>query len=93
MIDREKISQIEQLLATGHSQRKIARLAGVSRNTVATVADRLSHAQTAAEEALSPTRCPNCGGMVYLPCRLCSVRAVMERRRLRRAWLKRAYTS
>jgi hypothetical protein len=74
------------LLAEGNlSQRKIARLTGISRGTVGAIAagkrpDYPSSRRAAEDEpgepAGPPRRCPGCGGMVYMPCRLCAARAL-----------------
>lgn len=82
--------RIRTLLLEGRlSQREIARLTGTSRSTVAAIADghrNGSLRQTADDRtayfstASRPRRCPQCGGMVFMPCHLCRVRAyAMER--------------
>jgi transcriptional regulator with XRE-family HTH domain len=84
MLAPSMVGEIRRLLADDKlSQRKIARRTGVSRGTVAAIAagrrpdyERLRAARQ--EDALEPTgplmRCPQCGGKVYLPCRLCHAR-------------------
>jgi transcriptional regulator with XRE-family HTH domain len=85
MIAQALVNDVRRLLAEGHlSQRKIARVLGVSRGTVGAIATgrrpdfgRL-HGATEEEEFAPtgpPARCPGCGGMVYMPCRLCRARA------------------
>jgi transcriptional regulator with XRE-family HTH domain len=84
MIAQTIVTEVRRLLADETlSQRKIARLMGVSRGTVGTIAagkrpdyEMLRPAQEddRDEPAGPPERCPGCGGMVYLPCRLCRVR-------------------
>jgi len=85
------VDQIRGLLTAGRlSQRKIAEGIGVSRGTVNAIArgrrpDYVARrAASAAEFTPSgpPVRCPGCGGMVQMPCLLCHVRAVKQRRRL-----------
>jgi len=81
MIAAHLAEQVEQLLAEGKlSQRKIARLTGVSRGTVGAIASgrrrlRPKRISLWEEEAdipeVPPQRCPSCGGMVYMRCRLC----------------------
>jgi transcriptional regulator with XRE-family HTH domain len=81
MIAAHLVEQIEQLLAEGKlSQRKIARLTGVSRGTIGAIASGRRQARPRRislwEDELEvpdtpPQRCPGCGGMVYMPCRLC----------------------
>jgi len=91
MIATEKIERIQELLEEGRvSQRKIARLVGVSRGTVGAVAAGRRRAtpcscrpsETEAFDVTGPLeRCPGCGGLVYMPCLACRVRSMGERRR------------
>jgi transcriptional regulator with XRE-family HTH domain len=84
MIAPTLITEVRRLLAEGKlSQRKIAQVTGVSRGTVGAVAAgkrpdyetlRGLYDEAEGEPAGPPERCPGCGGMVYLPCRLCRVR-------------------
>jgi hypothetical protein len=83
MIELIKIKEAERLLAEGKlSFRKIALAVGISRATVGGIAagkrpdyEARQRARAAAREPLGPlARCPGCGGLVYTPCRLCSVR-------------------
>jgi hypothetical protein len=86
MIASTVVQQIRHLLEEGDlSQRKIARRLGVSRGTVNAIAQGRRPDYAAAdggrsEDVFSPTvpprRCPGCGGMVYMPCLLCHIRAV-----------------
>ena len=84
MIAPKTVAEVRRLLTEGElSQRKIAGLTGVSRGTVAAIAsgrrpdyDTLSPRANDPDEPTGPAeRCPGCGGMVYLPCRLCLVRS------------------
>ncbi len=94
MIPPSVVNQIKRLLAEGnHSQRKIARMMGVSRGTVNAIArgkrrdyERSpSERETELEEPTGPPeRCPGCGGLVYMPCRLCRVRKLVAERRVAR---------
>ena len=89
MIARAKVKDIEDLVVEGRlSQRKIARLTGISRATVGAIAagkrpdyddrHRLRQLELA-EEPLGPReRCSGCGGMVYMPCGLCRVRRIKD---------------
>ena len=109
MIAPAKVKEIEDLIAEGRlSQRKIARLTGISRATIGAIAagrrpdyderHRLRQLELA-EEPLGPRqRCPGCGGVVYMPCRLCRVRRIKSqeqaalkfyRREARKAALRR----
>jgi hypothetical protein len=84
MVAPELINCIEQLLIDGKlSYRKIARLTGVSRGTVGVIASRRWQKwpypirfweEDAPVSDTPPERCPECGGMVYMPCRLCRAR-------------------
>jgi len=89
MIDQDKVALIERLLSNEKlSQRKIAKMTGVSRSTVAGIADGSRPDYSARqgrkievdeqEPAGPPVRCPGCGGRVYAPCRLCHVRRLKE---------------
>ncbi|MHB1033877.1 MAG: hypothetical protein ACYC35_02710 [Pirellulales bacterium] len=84
------VQEVQRLLAEGRlSQRKIALAAGVARATVGAIASGARPDYTCPEpvdddefpEILGPLgRCPSCGGLVYMPCRLCRVRAWKEGR-------------
>ena len=89
MIAQAKINEIERLLAAGElSQRKIAKMVGISRSVVGAIAagTRPDYEALRREreesfpEPLGPLgRCGGCGGMVYTPCRLCRIRLIKER--------------
>ena len=90
MISEDTVNEIKRLLAEGRlSQRKIARMTGVSRGTVGAIANgrrcdrpRLPvDGDDEGEPTGPPERCPKCGAMVYPPCRLCRLREVVARRR------------
>src|SRR5262245_52659293 len=97
MIAVEMVLEIRRLLATGNlSQRRIARLTGISRATIGSIASgkRPDYEPRPRDEELDrpigpPVRCPNCGGRVYLPCRLCRVRAIKRRELERKKHLAR----
>jgi transcriptional regulator with XRE-family HTH domain len=81
MIAPALVAEVKRLLAEGKlSQRKIARQTGVSRGSVALIAQgkRPDYPPRRDEEELfpvgPPARCPTCGAMVYPPCRLCRLR-------------------
>jgi hypothetical protein len=84
MIEPQLVEQVERLLAEGKlSYRKIARFTGVSRGTIGAIASGRRRIQPRRmffweDEPMvpdvPPQRCPDCGGMVYLPCRLCRTR-------------------
>ncbi|MBX7168449.1 MAG: helix-turn-helix domain-containing protein [Pirellulales bacterium] len=90
MLSPELVLEIRRLLAEGRlSQRKIAKQLGVSRATVGAIASgkrpdyapRLPREDEPLRPTGPPRRCPRCGGMVYLPCRLCQVRDIKQRDR------------
>ncbi len=82
MIAQHKVEQVRYLLSQGVSQRKIARIVGISRGTVVAIAHGKRRDAPEPDELDGwpahgePRRCPGCGGMVYLPCRLCHVRSL-----------------
>lgn len=89
MIEPKVVEQIQQLLAEEKlSHRKIAQLTGVSRGTIGAIATgkrcirpRMMYPWD--EEPLvpdiPPRRCPDCGGMVYMPCRVCLTQKAMDK--------------
>ena len=84
MIAADLIAEIQRLLAEGKlSQRKIAKLTGVSRGTIGAVANGKRELRPREVDCWEaglepqpgpPQHCPGCGGLVYLPCRLCRTR-------------------
>jgi transcriptional regulator with XRE-family HTH domain len=92
MIEPAKIKEVERLLATSqYSQRKIAKLTGVSRAIISDIATGKRpdyEARRAARKEMEkgfggpPRRCPTCGALVYMPCQLCRVREISEHRRV-----------
>jgi hypothetical protein len=89
MIAPHLVAQVEQLLAEGKSShRKIARITGVSRGTIGAIASgrrciRPRPTWPWEDEPLvpdtPPRRCPDCGGMVYMPCRACRARKAISK--------------
>ncbi len=84
MIAPSLVEEVKRLLVEGKlSQRKIARRTGVSRGSVAMIAQgkRPDYPPRRDEEDLvpvgPPARCPSCGAMVYQPCRLCRLRELL----------------
>jgi transcriptional regulator with XRE-family HTH domain len=88
MLAAAKVEEAKRLMIEGKlSQRKVAKLLGMSRATVSAIASgkrpdyearRLALAVD--EEPSGPIeRCPTCGGRVYMPCRLCRVRRLKAR--------------
>ena len=95
MIDPALEGQIRRLLAAGRTQRAVSRMTGVCRETVGAIArgrlDRNARqAQRDAEQVTSlpgpPRRCPTCGGIVKMPCRLCHTRELKAGGRLPRVF-------
>lgn len=83
MIARSIVNEVRRLLAEGkRSHRKIAQMTGISRGSVGAIASgrRPDYAacqreEDSCDEPLGPpARCPGCGGMVTMPCRLCRAR-------------------
>lgn len=93
MIAAEVIEEVQRMLVTGkHSCREISRRTRVSRSTIERIAkgERLAHcptgdfAGTQIERSTVAERCPDCGGMVYLPCLPCDAKLFRERRQVMR---------
>ncbi len=88
MLSATVVEEVKRLLAAGcHSQRQIARMLAISRGSVATIASgkrrerprKTNHDPWESDPWIGPRRrCPDCGGQVYLPCRLCGVRRLVE---------------
>jgi transcriptional regulator with XRE-family HTH domain len=88
MIAPEKVTEVARLLSDGvWSQRRIAKIVGVSRAVVGEIAAgtrpdyearRLAREEELHEPLGPKARCPSCGGTVYLPCRLCKIRAAKD---------------
>jgi transcriptional regulator with XRE-family HTH domain len=86
MIPACKVVEVQRLLSEeGLSQRQIAIRAGVSRQTVAAIADgsrpyydalrRQQQLRAAEDDLTAPVeRCTGCGGRTHMPCRLCRLR-------------------
>ncbi len=83
MLALSMVAEIRRLLAEDKlSQRKIAKLTGISRGTVGAIArgrrpDYEPQPKTEDEfdrPSGPPQQCATCGGMVYMPCRLCALR-------------------
>ncbi len=93
-----KIKEAERLLSQGNlSQRRIAKEVGISRATVGAIAsgtrpdyEAMRLARAADNQPLGPlARRPDCGGMAFMPCRLCRVRKKKEIERERLASFRR----
>jgi hypothetical protein len=97
MIVPEMVVEVRRLLAMGRmSQRQIARSTGISRATISAIASgKRPDYQTRVRDDEPerpigpPVRCPGCGGRVYIPCRLCRIRAVKRRELERKKHLAR----
>lgn len=86
----ELIRRILTLLAEKHySQRMIAKILGVSRGLVSSVASRkqtlLRHHVVDVEHTFQfphgkPQRCPSCGVLVQMPCLACQIRQMRNLR-------------
>ncbi len=88
MLDPSVVEEVRRLLAEGKlSQRKIAKHIGISRATVGAIASGkrpdYKPRPPSDDDLFRPTgpprRCPGCGGMVHLPCRLCHVRELKDK--------------
>lgn len=84
MISLAKIGRVRAMLAEEkrRSFGVIAKACGVSRTAVARIATGkpMLVELLMVHDGPAPQRCAGCGGMVYMPCKLCRVRAWMARR-------------
>ena len=86
MIATAKVQEVERLLAENRwSQRKIAKMVGISRAVVGAIAagtrpDYDARRMARDDDDSVPNgpveRCQGCGARVYMPCRLCKIRAL-----------------
>jgi len=89
VIKGEVVEQIQRLLAEGVSRRQVAKLTGVSRQTVNDIASgrrpdyaalRRAREERTRKRAGPVKRCPGCGHLVRTPCLICEARFGSERR-------------
>lgn len=86
----QTIHRVEQLLNEGHSQRKVARITGVSRSTVNRVAtgrrpdlaalrrQREEEKEEHVQRCGPICRCRECGYLVEMPCLVCRARKALD---------------
>ena len=91
MLPTALIMEVRRLLDRRElTYREISKRLGVSRGLITAMANgqRGNHGRDPGDETptssprrelTSPMRCPECGGLVYPPCRLCAVRAIRAR--------------
>lgn len=70
-ITPELVEEIERLFADETSVNTIVKRYGIGWETAASIRDGLHRHQ---QERADYLRCPECGGMVILPCRACGLR-------------------
>jgi hypothetical protein len=77
MLTNKQIQIVIDLLNQGISYRKIQALSGVSKGTVSNIANGKvtieSKRMSPVEFVGPPVRCPECGRLVYPPCRACFI--------------------
>jgi len=91
MIHCDIIAEARRLLVDGASYRAVARRLGISRGTVWMIATGKRGNYPARDKAPEPgidsslpkSRCPECGGMVEIPCVVCRTRREMAGRKRR----------
>jgi hypothetical protein len=88
-LDARTVDQIQQRLAFGETQRSIALATGVSRGSVATIANGRRISQPGRPSGTNALRgpierCPGCGRRIEMPCRAC----LGEARNQRDRWTK-----
>lgn len=84
MLNRYQVDKVQRLLEQEHSQRAVARMTGISRGTVGTIANgrhapklkllRDIQDEEAAEYCGPKIFCRTCGYMIYEPCGVCRAR-------------------
>ncbi|MCE9544122.1 MAG: hypothetical protein K8T25_01150 [Planctomycetia bacterium] len=83
MLSIEQVQSVQRLLAAGEcSQREIARRTGVSRPSIAAIANgtRVIQPPRPIDEPAYPAqRCADCGGLVVMPCLACLLRRHRQR--------------
>jgi hypothetical protein len=99
MIAPQRVEEVKALLADGRwSYRKIAAMTRVSRGTIGAIASGKRREPQPKPSSWNdeiegpagpPQRCPDCGGMVFMPCILCRTQAKVAASPLLRA-MKRA---
>lgn len=79
MLEWNQVETVQRMLANDISQREIARLTGISRDTIRRIFK--GEWQPRPEPVAAPFvlthsvgRCPTCGGRVRLPCLACRIR-------------------
>jgi hypothetical protein len=88
MVTVDQILRVKSLLERGAFQSKIRRATGLSCTTVRRIADgkldyrlgtsRFNFTSIIHNETATAERCPGCGGMVYMPCVLCTIRNAVQ---------------
>ena len=75
MVTDEEVDRVKALLASGWSQRRVARFLGVSKTCVSKISQGTFREYSRTLGRFTPVRCPTCGGRVRMPCKLCAVRS------------------
>jgi transcriptional regulator with XRE-family HTH domain len=89
MLQITMVNEIDRLLREGNlSQRQIALRMGVSRGIVSAIASgrrglygkETYQIHSKLIRTSAPSRCPDCGYRVYMPCRICTARKLQQRK-------------
>jgi len=75
------VNQVQRMLNAGLAKGQAARQLGLDWRTVRRVEEQ-GRSTWGLQVNGSFVRCPGCGGLVEMPCRLCQVRALVRRRQL-----------
>lgn len=88
MLTQERVDQIREMLAGGLNAREVAAMTGCARTTIQRIAsgkrkDRTHRDPVGHFNVRSSVhrRCPECGGMVLMPCMECRIEREKRRRR------------
>lgn len=93
MIAWKVVEEIQEMLASGKfTKREIGRRMNVSHSTITRIesgkrqprrpAARTTQRSGDHDFESPPRRCPDCGGLVYMPCLLCDARLYQDRQKV-----------
>jgi transposase len=83
--DAETVQRVLALKEEGLSYRAIGERLGIHHNTAKNIVYKQHSGNVLSTDEIddvlspsgTPTRCPGCGGLVYMPCKLCKIRTLV----------------